>query len=197
MTFKEEREENFERVFEELYVETICMVKKSKELKEQLEAIAKENKGLDEKHRSKEKKEKLKHQLSNKEDINKIFGGSLKLTNMLLHQKNPLCKVRLGGHNHEGEFNKPLHFVKASIPQREKFSHEASISMKDHPNKVKKPLQVPNKEKKPIHAPRREEKLRHVPRKGRKLQQEVTTPPHQEDQPLVVIVQGWSYSMEM
>lgn len=58
MTFKEEREENFERVFEELYVETICMVKKSKELKEQLEAIAKENKGLDEKHRRKEKKRK-------------------------------------------------------------------------------------------------------------------------------------------
>lgn len=32
----EEREDNVERVFEELYVETICMAKKNKVLKEQL-----------------------------------------------------------------------------------------------------------------------------------------------------------------
>lgn len=81
MAIKEEKEKDLERVFDELYVETNCMVTKSKELKEQLEAITKENVALDEKHRRKEaeftqfkeKGEKLQHKCSNKEkDINKI-----------------------------------------------------------------------------------------------------------------------------
>lgn len=54
MTIKEEREEDFERVFEKLYVEIICMVKKSKEYKEQLEVISKEKDVLEEKLRRKE-----------------------------------------------------------------------------------------------------------------------------------------------
>lgn len=41
MTIEEEWEEDFERAFQELYVETIYLAKKNKELKEQLEAITK------------------------------------------------------------------------------------------------------------------------------------------------------------
>lgn len=85
MTIKEEREEDFERVFEKLYVETICMVKKSKEYKEQLEVISKEKDVLEEKFRkkeveltqSKEREEELQHQLANQEkDLNKMLRGS-------------------------------------------------------------------------------------------------------------------------
>lgn len=39
MATKEEKEEDFERAFEERYVETIYMSKKNKELNEQLETI--------------------------------------------------------------------------------------------------------------------------------------------------------------
>lgn len=39
MAIEEEIEEDFQRAFKELYVETICMTKKNKELKEQLEGI--------------------------------------------------------------------------------------------------------------------------------------------------------------
>lgn len=54
MVIKEEREEDFERAFEELYVKTLYMAKKNKELKEQLEAITKEKDALEKKLRSKE-----------------------------------------------------------------------------------------------------------------------------------------------
>lgn len=40
------REEDFERAFEELYMETIRMAKKNKELKEQLEARTKDKDAL-------------------------------------------------------------------------------------------------------------------------------------------------------
>lgn len=43
MVIEEEREEDFERAFEELYMETICIAKKNKELIKQLKAINNEN----------------------------------------------------------------------------------------------------------------------------------------------------------
>lgn len=39
MAIDEEREEDFKRAFKELYVETIHMAKKNKELRKQFEAI--------------------------------------------------------------------------------------------------------------------------------------------------------------
>lgn len=76
-----------------------------------------------------------------------FIGGSHKLINMLLHQKSPRCKLGLGEYNHGGEFNKPVNFVKASIPLREDCTHKASTSKKGHSilSKGMKPLQVPNK----------------------------------------------------
>lgn len=101
--------------------------------------------------------------LSKQKDINKMLGRSRKHTNILLHQKSPLCKLGLWGHNHEGKFKKPLNFVKASIPLREYFTREANTS-KGH-----------TKGKKPLHVPRRGKKLRHALRKVIKPRQHVNT----------------------
>lgn len=54
MVIEKEREEDFVRASKELFVETICMAKKNKNLKEQLEAITKEKYILKEELRSKE-----------------------------------------------------------------------------------------------------------------------------------------------
>lgn len=43
MSIEEEKDDDFERAFEEQYVEPIYMAKKNKELKEQLEATTMEN----------------------------------------------------------------------------------------------------------------------------------------------------------
>lgn len=59
MTIEEEREEDFERAFEELYVEIIHIADKKKELNEQLEAITKEIDTLQEKLKCKEMELKL------------------------------------------------------------------------------------------------------------------------------------------
>lgn len=93
MAIEEDREEDFERVFKELYLESMCMTKKNKELSEQLEAIKHEKKALEEmikckdmelKH-SKTRKEELQDQLTSKaRDFNMLLGGSHKLSNKLL-----------------------------------------------------------------------------------------------------------------
>lgn len=49
MTIKEESEEDFERAFEDIYVESKCMAKKNKELIEQLETINRDKEALEEK----------------------------------------------------------------------------------------------------------------------------------------------------
>lgn len=104
-----------------------------------------------------------------------MLGGSHKLTNILLHQKNPLCKLRLGAHNHEWDFNKPLNFIQALIPLKENFTQEASTSKNIHPINGKQPQQVTMKRKKPLNALRKEKKIRHVPREGKKPQHVTTS----------------------
>lgn len=141
VAIEEKKEEDFERAFEEFYVETIHLAKKNKELKKQIEVITKDKDALQEKFKCKElevkhskaREEELQSQLaSNEKDINKIFRWSHKLTNMLLHQKSPLCKLELGGHNYDGEFNKPINLVKAYTlsekitPRRLTLSREVS-----------------------------------------------------------------------
>lgn len=82
MAIEEEREKVFERAFEEIYTETICMAKKNKELKEHLEAITKEKchiGGTKEQGRdltqSKAKVQELQKWLVTKEkDNNKMWG---------------------------------------------------------------------------------------------------------------------------
>lgn len=69
---------------------------------------------------SNSREEEPQQQLAAKEDINKMLRGSPKLTNILLL----LCKLGLGRHNHEGEFNKLFNFVIVSIPLRDDFTHE-------------------------------------------------------------------------
>lgn len=59
MATEEEREEDFERAFEEVYMETIYMTKKNKELKEQLEEISKEKDAQKEDLRGKEEKHSI------------------------------------------------------------------------------------------------------------------------------------------
>lgn len=106
------------------------MAKKNNELREQIEAIKNEKKALEEmlkckkielKH-SKAKEEKLQDQLASKgRDFNMLVEGSCKLFNILLQNKRSLCKLGLGGDNHNGEFNKSLKIVKASIQLSEGF----------------------------------------------------------------------------
>lgn len=94
-------------------------------------------------------------------------GGSYKVTNIFLHQMSPLCKLGWGGHNHERELNKLINFIKASIPLREDFTHEASTSKKVIPPKGRNLYMS-------LHAPRKKEKLRNAQRKGKKTHQHVT-----------------------
>lgn len=160
MVKEEEKEEDFDRAFEELYMDSICTARKNTEFREQHEAINKEKKTLEEKLRYKElelkhskaREQKLQQHLASKEkDINKMLGGSQKLINMLLQQKRPLCKLGLGAHNHDGEFNKPLNIVKVSIQLGEDFTQEANTSKVS--KKGKEPMVVQVK-KMPPHAPR-------------------------------------------
>lgn len=132
-----EREEDFERVFEKLYVVTICIANKNKELKEQLEAMTKENDVLKgelrnedkELSQSKAKVQELQQFHDNEErSINKLLGESDMLASLLLSQKSP-CKMRLGGHNHDGETSLCKGFKLKNITKEEISSRrKANIS---------------------------------------------------------------------
>lgn len=75
----------------------------------------------------------LKMELKEKDkEMLKLLVGSQKLSYMLLNQKSSLFKLRLGGEHHQGDFNKPPSFVKAS-------SITSTHKEKDAPKKL-----VPN-----------------------------------------------------
>lgn len=72
----------------------------------------------------------------------KLFGGSQKLSNMLLHQKGPLCSLGLGGEHHRGEFNKTLTFVKASTSRHKgSYTQEGAFEIEERLTR-KKPQQA-------------------------------------------------------
>lgn len=64
MVIEEEREEHFERAFD---VESMCMAKKNKELREQLEPIKNDEKALEEIVKYKEME--LKHSIAREEEL--------------------------------------------------------------------------------------------------------------------------------
>lgn len=81
------------------------MTKKNKELKEQIEAINKQDNVLNEElsnnnkeiAQSKVKSQELQQLLEERENhINKMLGGSYKLSNMLLFQRSLSCKMGQG-----------------------------------------------------------------------------------------------------
>lgn len=96
MTMEEEREADFDRGFEELYVASICMAKKSKKLIEQPETINKGKEVLEEKLKCKEWE--LKHANAREEELQKQLASKL---------------IGNWGHNHNGKYNKLLQFGKA------------------------------------------------------------------------------------
>lgn len=53
---------------------------------------------------------------------------------MLVYQKIPSCKTRLGGYMHDREFNKSLIIVKASIPFKKDIMKDATTTrnVKEH-----------------------------------------------------------------
>lgn len=66
-------------------------------------------------------------------NINKVLEGSHKLTNMLHSQISPYCKMGLGGHNNEGEFNKHPYLCQGFYtPQRILHYGGKHIKEEDH-----------------------------------------------------------------
>lgn len=57
----------------------------------------------------------------------KLLSESKKRSNMLLHQKSPLCNIELGGDHHQGEFNKPLIFIKTSTSTQEDVAQKKEV----------------------------------------------------------------------
>lgn len=72
----------------------------------------------------------------------KLLGGLQNLSNMLLRQENPLCNLGLHDDHHQGEFNKPLTFVKASTStQKEAILKKEVPKMKMEKGSIRKPPQ--------------------------------------------------------
>lgn len=117
---EEKQDDDLQKVFEKLYMGSILIAKKNKELKIKLEVITNENEQLQEantnlEHKLAQSRDQCKElqQLfkAREENVGKLIDGSQKLSNMLLSQKSRSCKLGLGGYNHKGEYNKPLVFV--------------------------------------------------------------------------------------
>lgn len=87
---------------------------------------------------SKAKEEGPQNQLASKVmDFNSLFGGSHKLSNILLQQKSLQCKLGLRGHNYHEEFKKPLNFIKAKTLGKD-------VSNVANTSKKKEPMITPN-----------------------------------------------------
>lgn len=82
---------------------------------------------------------------------------------MLLQSKSPICKFGLGGDNHNGDFNKPLYFVNASIQLSEDFSNVASTFKGKEPMVTPRRIILPQDQMK--------EKSTQTPRKDKMMMQ--------------------------